>query len=338
MKKISITGIQPTGRPHLGNYFGTMKQLVDNQDTYDTRAVIVDLHALTSIRNGKTLAQNTLDLAIDYLAIGLDPHKVLIFKQSDVPEVAEIAWVFSCITTMSYLSQAHAYKDKIASGKEANVGLFTYPILMAADILVHKADIVPVGKDQRQHVEMTRDIAEKFNRQFCGVSENASKSEMIECGVFIEPTAQILEDVETVPGIDGQKMSKSYNNHIPLFSTDEEIRKLVMSITTDSGNVADIASGSITGIPLNVYNIHKLIRNPDSLDVLYNANKGKYKFLKESLISDLIAFVAPFREKRELIAKDSDAVRSMLNDHAQKVRLLTADTIKKFREKCGLVI
>lgn len=338
MKKIFLTGIQPTGRPHLGNYFGTMKQLVDKQTEYDTRAVIVDLHALTSIQNGPELAQNTLDLAIDYLAIGLDPKEVLIFKQSDLPEVTEMAWVLSCITTMPYLSQAHAYKDKVARGKVANVGLFTYPILMAADILIHGTDIVPVGKDQRQHVEMARDIAEKFNRQFCGVHANATETEKRGQGVFIEPVAMILEEVETVPGVDGQKMSKSYNNHIPLFSSDEDIRRLVMSITTDSGSAADIASGKITGIPENVYNIHKLVRDKNSLDELYNANKGKYKMLKETLIEDLIEFIKPMRDRREEIAKDPETVRQMLRDNAERVRNLTADTMQKFREKCGLVV
>lgn len=337
MKKIFLTGVQPTGRPHLGNYFGTMKQLVDNQDQYDTRAVIVDLHALTSIHNGAELAENTLDLAIDYLAIGLDPKKVLIFKQSDLPEVTEMAWGFNCITTMPYLSQAHAYKDKVANGKEANVGLFTYPILMAADILIHNTDLVPVGKDQRQHVEMARDIAEKFNREFCGIHADATDTEKREIGVFTEPTAVILDEVETVPGIDGRKMSKSYGNHIPLFSTDEDIKKLVMTITTDSGSAADIESGKITGIPENVYNIHKLVRRSDTeaLDAFYREHKGKYKILKEALIEDLIKFIKPLREKREEIAQDKHAVLKMLKENGAKARELTAPIMAKYRKAVG---
>ncbi len=330
MKKIFFTGVQPSGRPHLGNYFGTMKQLVDNQGSYDTRAAIVDMHALTTMQDGETLAGGSLDLAIDYLAIGLDPKEVLIFKQSDMPEVTEMAWAFNCITTMPYLSQAHAYKDKVAKGKEATVGLFDYPVLMAADILIQNADIVPVGKDQRQHVEMARDIAEKFNRIFC---TEKGKPEL-----FKLPTAQILEDVETIPGIDGQKMSKSYNNHIPLFSEDDEIRRLVMAIVTDSGNADDIASGKISGIPEHVYNIHKLVRDKASLDELYAAHKGKYKALKEALIEDLIAFIKPLRERRAEIAKDPEAVKKMLADNAGRVRDLTAGLVTEFRKRVGFCL
>jgi tryptophanyl-tRNA synthetase len=327
-KPIFLTGVQPTGRPHLGNYFGTMKQLVDGQGQYDVRAVIVDLHALTTVQDAETLSEYTLDLAIDYLAIGLDPKEVLIFKQSDMPEVTEMAWVFNCITTVPYLSQAHAYKDKVAKGKEASVGLFTYPILMAADILIHNANIVPVGRDQKQHVEMARDIAEKCNRIYC---TEKGKPEL-----FTLPEPMILEDVEVIPGIDGQKMSKSYNNHIPLFATDEEIRKLVMAIVTDSGNPADIASGAISGIPEHVYNIHKLVRDQKLLDELYEANRGKYKILKEALIEDLIAFIGPMREKREKIAEDIESVKKLLADNAVRVRDLTKPLMEEFRKVVGL--
>ncbi len=331
MKKIFFTGIQPSGRPHIGNYFGTMKQLVDQQSgEYDMRVFIADMHSLTSTQDGDIVSQGTLDLAIDYLAIGLDPKEVLIFKQSDMPEVAEMAWVFNCITTMPYLSQAHAYKDKVAHGKEATVGLFDYPILMAADILIHNADIVPVGKDQRQHVEMARDIAEKFNRVFC---TEKGKPEL-----FRLPEARILEDVATVPGIDGQKMSKSYNNHIPLFSEDDDIKRLVMAIVTDSGNAADIESGKISGIPENVYNIHKLIRDKASLDELYAANKGKYKALKDALIEDLIAFIKPLRERRAEIAKDPEAVKKMIAENGERVRTLTADLVMEFRKRVGFTL
>jgi tryptophanyl-tRNA synthetase len=353
MKKIFLTGIQPSGRPHLGNYFGTMMQLVDRQDSkgeYDIRAIIVDMHAMTSVQDGRELAQNSLDLAIDYLAIGLDPKNVLIFKQSDMPEVTEMSWVFSCITTVPFLSLAHSYKDKVARGKEASVGLFTYPLLMAADILIHNSDIVPVGKDQRQHVEMARDIAEKFNRVYCtdkGLPE-----------LFRLPAVQILSEVETVPGIDGHKMSKSYNNHIPLFSTDDEIRRLVMSIVTDSGAAADIESGKISGIPENVYNIHKLVwnrvdrnkggargiadaanKNPyASIDDFYKENKGKYKILKDALIADLIAFIAPLRDRRAKIAANPAKIKKMLSKNGEKARKLTAKLVKEFRERVGFTL
>lgn len=314
-KKILLSGVKSTGRPHIANYFGAMKQYVDLQDKYDSRIFIADLHSLTTIQDKEELSQNTLDLAIDYLAIGLDPKKVLIYKQSDLPEVTELAWIFNCITTVPYLMRAHAFKDAEAKNKEVNVGLFDYPLLMAADILIHNADIVPVGKDQKQHIEIARDTAEKFNRIF--------NTELLKL-----PEAFIIEDVETIPGIDGQKMSKSYNNHIPLFATDEEIRKLVMSIVTDSN----------AGIPINVYNIHKLFRDEDYLKNLYKENEGKYKALKEALIEDMIAFVTPLRARREEIAKDTDKVKELLKSNAAALKKELGETMGRIREVVGLKI
>lgn len=312
MKKILLSGVKSTGRPHIGNYFGAMKQFVDLQDQYESRIFIADLHSLTSTQNGKELSQSTLDLAIDYLAIGLDPEKVLIFKQSDLPQVTELSWIFNCITTMPYLMRAHSFKDAEAKNKEINVGVFDYPLLMAADILIHNADVVPVGRDQKQHMEIARDTAEKFNRTFGEV--------------FKLPEPMILDSVETVPGIDGQKMSKSYNNHIPLFSEDEEIRKLVMSIVTDSG----------AGVPMNVYNIHKLFRDEEYLKKLYAEHEGKYKALKDALAEDLIAFIAPLREKRAEIAKNPEKVKAMLLKNREKVQEMTAALVAEVREKTGL--
>lgn len=335
MKKTLLSGVKSTGRPHIGNYFGAMKQFVDLQQEYDTRIFIADLHSLTTIKNGAELSQATLDLAIDYMAIGLDPKDVLIFKQSDLPEVTELAWIFNCITTMPYLMRAHAFKDSEAKNKEINVGVFDYPVLMAADILIHGADIVPVGHDQKQHLEMARDIAEKFNREFCGVHAD-SPDEIKEKAIFKLPEAMLVEDVETVPGIDGQKMSKSYGNHIPLFSTDEELRELVMKIVTDSGSPEDIANGKISGIPENIYNIHKLIRDKNSLDAFYNENKGKYKILKEELLKDLIDFITPLRNKREEIAKDPEAVKAILKSNGEKARELTSGLMHRVRTLVGL--
>ncbi|MEI6042355.1 MAG: tryptophan--tRNA ligase [bacterium] len=314
-KKVLLSGIKSTGRPHIANYFGAMKQYVDLQDQYDSRIFIADLHSLTTVQNKAELSQNTLDLAIDYLAIGLDPKKVVIYKQSDLPQVTELAWIFNCITTVPYLMRAHAFKDAEAKNKEINVGLFDYPILMAADILIHNADIVPVGKDQQQHVEITRDTAQKFNRVF-------------ETDIFKIPDHLILKEVETVPGIDGQKMSKSYNNHIPLFSTDEEIKKLVMAIVTDSNG----------GIPVNVYNIHKLFRDEEYLSKLYKENEGKYKALKEALIEDLIAFISPLRARREEIAKDPEIVREMLRNNAKKLKIEIDAIMDRVKEAAGLVL
>jgi len=332
-KKILLSGIKPTGRPHIGNYFGAMKQFLDMQDTYDCRIFIADLHALTSMQDGAALSQSTYDLALDYLAIGLDPKKVTLFKQSDTPQVTELGWIFNCLTTMPYLMRAHAFKDAEAKNKEINVGLFDYPLLMAADILIQDADVVPVGQDQKQHVEYARDTAEKFNRIFGGaadVKETAVANTSAD--TFKLPEALILDSVKTVPGIDGQKMSKSYNNHIPLFATDEELRKLVMSIITDS------APGVEKRVPVNVRAIHELFRDKAYLDTLYAEKAGKYKDLKEALLADLIAFVTPLRARRAELAKDKSRVLAILAQGGKKARAQAEAKMAEVRKKTGLVV
>jgi tryptophanyl-tRNA synthetase len=311
-KKILLSGVQPTGRPHIGNYFGAMKQFVDLQKDFDALIFIADFHALTKVSNKEDLSRNTLDLAIDYLAIGLDPKNVILFKQSDVPQVTELTWIFNCLTTVPFLERAHSFKDAQAKNHEVNVGLFDYPILMASDILIYNSDIVPVGQDQKQHLEIARDTAEKFNRTFGET--------------FKLPEPLILENVKTVPGIDGQKMSKSYNNTIPLFASDEEIKKAVMSIVTGSG----------TDTPVNVRAIHELIRDKESLDKLYEEKKGRYKDLKEALATDLIAFITPLRERREKIAKDPKKVVKLLQKNAKKINKIAENKMKEVREKVGL--
>ncbi len=297
-KKILLSGVQPTGRPHIGNYFGAMKQFVDIQTSgqYDLYCMIADYHGLNFIKNADEMVKNTLDLALDYLAIGLDPEKSVIFKQSDVSAHTELAWIFDTITTMPYLMRAHAFKDAEAKDKEISVGTFNYPMLMAADILLYDTDVVPVGQDQKQHIEYTRDTAQKFNSTFGET--------------FKLPEAMIVKDVAIVPGIDGQKMSKSYGNTIPLFASHDEIQKAVMSIVTDS-------SGET---PLNVYNIHKLIKSESELKPLYEANKGKYKILKDTLVEDLDAFIKPMRERRGELAKNIDAVKEILKNGAVKAQ------------------
>jgi tryptophanyl-tRNA synthetase len=310
--KIMLSGVKPSGRPHIGNYFGAMRQFVELQKNHRAFIMIADLHAMTTLQDGEKLRQATLDLALDYLAIGLDPAKVTIFKQSDVPAHAELAWVLNCITTMPYLMRAHAFKDAEAKNKEINVGVFTYPLLMSADILLYNADVVPVGHDQKQHIEYTRDIAEKFNH--------------IYGNTFKLPEPLILGDVATVPGIDGQKMSKSYGNTIPLFSTDEEIQKLVMSIVTDS-------SGDV---PKNVYEIHKLFRTTEELDALYTEKKGKYKDLKEALAKDIKAFIGPLREKREALAKDPAAVKAILEKGAAEANATANTVLASVKKAAGL--
>lgn len=311
-KKILISGIQPTAKPHIGNYFGAMKQFVDLQSKYECYIFIADFHALTTVQSREMLEENTTGVLLDYLAIGLDPKAVTIFKQSDVPQVAELAWIFNCITTMPYLERAHAYKDSVSNGKEASVGLFDYPMLMAADILIQDSDVVPVGQDQKQHIEIARDTAEKFNRVF-GES-------------FKLPEPMILDQVGVIPGIDGRKMSKSYNNTIPLFASDEEIEKAVMSIVTDSG--ADI--------PENVYAIHKLIRDKESLDAMYAENKGQYKKLKEALVEDIKNFIRPLRERREELEKDKGAVLEILKNGGMVARERAEKKMEEVRKLVGL--
>lgn len=321
MKQKLISGIKPTGRPHLGNYFGAMKQFVNLQDKYDSSIFIADYHALTSDVDAETLASNTLEMAIDYLAIGLDPKKVNLFKQSDVPQVTEMNWIFNCITTMPYLMRAHAFKDAEAKNKEINVGVFDYPVLMAADILLADADVVPVGKDQKQHVEMARDLAEKFNR--------------INGDTFKLPKEIILDDVATVPGTDGQKMSKSYNNTIPLFATDEEITKAVMSIPTDSVSVEDPKNPDESFI----YKIHELILDEGggkSVRALYENGGVGYKDLKEKLIDDLIKFISPLRERREKIAKNPKKVLKILKAGGKIANKRAEKIMTDVRRKTGI--
>lgn len=314
-EKVMLSGVKPTGRPHIGNFFGAMKQFVDLQNKYEESYIfIADLHALTSVQDGEKLQEATLNLAIDYLAIGLDPEKVTLYKQSDVPQVTELTWIFNCLVTMPYLMRAHAFKDAEAKSKDINVGIFDYPILMAADILLPDSDVVPVGKDQKQHVEIARETARKFNQTFGET--------------FKEPKEIILEAVETVPGIDGQKMSKSYNNTIELFASDEEIEKVVMSIVTDSG----------AGIPENVYAIHKLFRSEEELKKLYSENEGQYKALKEALIEDLKAFISPMREKREELASNPKEVMEILHKNGEKMREVFEKKMMDVRKKAGLLM
>ena len=304
--------MQPSGRAHIGNYFGAMKQFVDMQEDYNCIFFLADYHAMNSVQNKEKMQRNILDLALDFLAIGLDPQKCTIFKQSDVSEHTELAWIFDTITPMPYLERSHAYKDAITNGREITVGLFNYPMLMAADILLYDVDIVPVGQDQKQHVEYARDTAEKFNRVF-----NAD--------IFKLPDVKIMPEVAVVPGTDGRKMSKSYGNTIPLFASDEEIEKAVMSIVTDSSGER----------PENVYAIHRLFKSESELASLYDENKGKYKILKEALISDLKAFIGPLREKRAEFEKDKGRVLEIIKQGGEVARQRAEKKMEEVREKVG---
>ncbi len=333
-KKILLSGVKPTGTAHIGNYFGAMKQFVDAQTLgqFDYFFMIADYHGLNLIQDRDEMRKLTLELALDYLAIGLDPKKSIIFKQSDVSAHTELAWIFDTIVTMPYLMRAHAFKDAEAKNKEISVGTFNYPVLMAADILLYDTDVVPVGADQKQHVEYARDIALKFNHIF--------KSDLPadQAGVFKLPEPIILKEVAVVPGTDGQKMSKSYNNTIPLFASREEIQKAVMGIVTDSnGPEAGSLSAGQTGIPVNVYNIHKLFRPESDLKDLYEANKGKYKALKEALIEDIDAFIKPMRERRAKLALDEQAVMDILAEGARRANDKASKKLLAVKKAIGVI-
>ena len=311
-KKRVFSGIQPSGTLHIGNYFGALKQWIEMAEEFDSIYCLVDYHALTTVKDPALLRKHTLEGAKDLLAIGISPEKSILFAQSSVSEHTELAWVFECLVTVPFLMQAHAYKDKVAKGLEANAGLFNYPMLMAADILLYDTDLVPVGADQKQHVEYAREAAAKFNTAFGET--------------FKEPQEKILDSVAVVPGTDGQKMSKSYGNTIPLFGTKDEIAKAVMSIVTDSSGER----------PTNVYAIHKLLKSEAELAPLYDANKGSYKALKESLIEDLDDFIAPMREKRAALSDEE--VKRTLNEGGLKAKAIASAKMKDVREKIGVTL
>jgi len=318
-KKILLSGIQPSGTLHIGNYFGAMRRFVEFQEEYESYISIVNYHALTSISERDTLIENTRNAIMDHLAIGLKPE--VLFLQSDIPEVAELVWIFNTLITVPYLSRATAYKEKIDKGLEATVGLFDYPVLMAADILIMDADIVPVGQDQKQHVEIARDIAEKFNNRYGEL--------------FNLPEARILEEVATVPGLDGEKMSKSYGNTIPLFAEDDEIEKLVMRIVTDSKGEKDKKD------PDNdtVFALHTLFSTKDISELRERYEKGQigYKESKEILIKNLKAFISPLRERRKDIAEGKDRILDVIQAGKDRAQRRAREKMKEVRKKVGII-
>ena len=317
IKKRLLTGLQPSGQLHIGNYLGALKPFVAVYGDYESYLMVVDYHALTSLKNPTQLRENIVDVVADYIAVGVDPTKAVIFKQSDVQEHTELAWIFECLVTVPFLMQAHAYKDKVTKGLEANAGLFNYPMLMAADILLYDTDIVPVGADQRQHVEYAREAAAKFNTTYGQT--------------FKEPEEKIQEELATIPGTDGKKMSKSYGNTIPLFGTDEAIRSAVMSIVTDSTPV---------GAPLNpetdiTFQLHRhFTPNLAEIQKQYNEGTISYKDSKELLANNIIATIAPMRERRAALSRE--AVIQILKDGAEVARAQASAKMKDVREKIGV--
>ncbi len=317
----TLTGIQPSGKLHWGNYFGAMRSMFDRQNTDDLFMFIANFHAMTTVRDGTTLRDATRDVALDYLACGLDPAKSLVYRQSDVPEVQELAWYLSCLTPMGLLERCHSYKDKLARGLDATHGLFAYPVLMAADILIMQADLVPVGRDQKQHLEVTRDLAQKFNNAYGEV--------------FRLPDAYIPERVATIPGLDGQKMSKSYHNTIELFEDVKSIKKKVMSIVTDSKGLEEPKEPEGNSI----YELYRLFATPEeTAEMADSFRKGGYGYghAKKALLEAYHRLFDPFRAKREELAKDPATLEDILREGGRRAREAAAPTMEKVRKAVGL--
>ena len=317
-----LSGIQPSGSLHLGNYFSMMKKMIEHQENAELFCFIANYHAMTSVPDGKTLARGTLEAATNFLALGLDPEKSVFWVQSDVMEVQELAWALSNFTPMGLLERCHSYKDKVSKGIAANHGLFAYPVLMAADILLYQSEVVPVGKDQKQHVEVTRDIAIKFNNEYGEV--------------FVLPEPEIDENVATVPGLDGQKMSKSYGNTINLFQDEKTLRKQIMRIVTDPTPVEEPKDPD----KCTIFQIYRLFLDAGQQEALrkrYLAGGMGYGEVKEELFVTIRDFFAPFAEKRADLMAHPEHVREILAKGAEKARFVARKTLSKVRKKTGLI-
>jgi tryptophanyl-tRNA synthetase len=316
-----LSGIQPSGQLHIGNYFGMMLPMIRNMVKGELYAFIVNLHALTSVHDQEKLAGGTLEAAADFIALGLDPDRCIFWVQGDVPEVTELTWILSTLTSMGLLERCHSYKDKIAKGIAPSHGLFSYPVLMAADILLYQADIVPVGKDQKQHLEVARDIGMRFNHVFGET--------------FVIPEPSIEESVATVPGIDGQKMSKSYGNTIPIFSEGKELQKQVMAIQTDSTPVEEPKDPD----SCNLYNIFKLFAPADRLlevRKLYVEGGAAYGYIKQELVVLIEDYFKEARLKRTELLQDRESLKKILAHGAIKAREKAAPTLDRVRQRVGL--
>ncbi|MBK9975808.1 MAG: tryptophan--tRNA ligase [Planctomycetes bacterium] len=326
-----LSGVQPSGKLHIGNYFGAIAQFVELQHKGEGLYFIADLHALTTIRDAAKLRELVHDVALNYLALGLDPAKAILFRQSDIPEVTELAWVLSTVTPMGLLERAHSYKDKTAKGISADHGLFAYPVLMAADILIYHSDVVPVGKDQKQHVEITRDIAVKFNQTYCPGFDPATG----EGGVLKLPKPMILDDAAVVPGTDGQKMSKSYGNTIDLFGPEKEIRKRIMSVKTDS-TALEAPKNPDT---CNVFALLKLFASPQELKEIraqYERGGTGYGDFKKRLADYFFARFGEARKRYDSLAQDPSYVEKVLSEGATRAREIAIRLTDQVRNATGL--
>ena len=317
-----LSGIQPSGGLHIGNYFGMMKPMIEYQEVSELYCFIVNFHAMTTVRDGKRLAWGTIQVALDFLALGLDPDKAIFWVQSDVPEVTELTWILNNITPVGLLLRSHSYKEKIDQGLSPNHGLLSYPVLMAADILLYQAHRIPVGKDQQQHLEITRDIAMKFNNTYGET--------------FIIPEAEINPNVPLVVGTDGRKMSKSYDNTIEIFCKEEDLRKKIARIVTDSTPVSEPKNPETCNLFINL----SLFMNEEEKAELaerYRRGGLKYSDVKQELFERMWEYFRPAREKRAELEKNLDYIREILKSGAEKAREKATPTINLVRKKVGVI-
>ncbi|WP_043585162.1 tryptophan--tRNA ligase [Geminisphaera colitermitum] len=317
-----LTGIQPSGQLHIGNYFGAIKPAVELQARGDCTYFIANYHSMTSLTDAEARRGNTLDVALDWIACGLDPVKSTFFRQSDVPEVCELMWIIGTHTPVGLLERAHSYKDKLAKGIAPNFGLFAYPVLMAADILLYDTNIVPVGRDQKQHVEMTRDIAIKFNHTYGDT--------------FVVPEPEIRDETAIVPGLDGQKMSKSYGNTLPIFGAEKETRKKIMSIVMDSRTPAEPKPDADQNIAIQLLKLVAPAAIAADTEQRLRAGGLGYGDLKKTLFEHYWTHFAAYRERRAELAANLDHVEALLRSGADRARETASKVLTRARQACGL--
>lgn len=321
--KTILSGIQPSGRLHIGNYFGAMRQHISMQEEGDAFYFIANYHSLTSVRDAEELKAHTLNVVLDYLALGLDPDKCTLYLQSDVPQTTELAWILGTFTPVSAMEKGVSYKDKIANGLSPNIGLFTYPILQAADILIVHADLVPVGEDQKQNIEIARDLAGRMDHYYGE-------------GLLKQPNASILKSVAVVPGTDGRKMSKSYNNTLPIFARGKELKKLIMSIETDSTPLEAPKDPN----SCNVYALIKLFADEPKLHEIrekYLAGGYGYGHAKKELLGLMTDAFAEASERRDVLEKDRDYVMDVLKEGGKRARERAEEVMEPVRSAAGLL-
>jgi len=320
-KPRSLSGIKPTGTPHLGNYLGMIKPAIILQETHETFYFIADYHALTSVRDPEQLRENTYDLTSVFAALGMDFENHAFFRQSDIPEVTELTWILSCITSKGLMERAHAYKDAMAKDQEVSMGLFSYPVLMACDILIYDSNFVPVGQDQRQHLEITRDLAIRFNHLYGDA--------------FVIPEAIIEKEVATIPGLDGRKMSKSYGNVIPLLAPEKQFRKAVMKITTDSKSVDEPKDPETCSV-FALYKCFAGKKEQEALAEQYLAGGLGYGEVKHLCFETLNAELKGPREIYQQIRNDKTKLNGILESGRDRARVIARDVIDRVRDKVGL--